>query len=107
MLNLVYDPSNPDIVNNPILYRRKEKEPTAAYDKKSLYLCGQSDRDLSQLVESNSAILSNQKTSTHFALLQKAESFMSNFSNNDNSVQASKRSRIGSQFAPLVKRSYE
>ena len=46
VLNLVYDPSNPDIVNNPIFNRRKEPEPKAAHDRQSLYLCGQSDRDL-------------------------------------------------------------
>ena len=60
VLNLVYDPSNPEMLNDPILNRRKEQEPKVSYDKKSLYLCGQSDRDLSQLVESKTSVFSNQ-----------------------------------------------
>lgn len=43
--NLVFDPANPDIANNPILNRKKEQEPKTRYDQQSLYLCGQSDMD--------------------------------------------------------------
>ena len=44
--NLVFDPANPDIARNPILNRIKELEPKTKYDKQSLYLCGQSDMDV-------------------------------------------------------------
>ena len=45
--NLIFDEKNPDIINNPFLNRKKEKEPNRKYDKKSLYYCGQSDDDQS------------------------------------------------------------
>lgn len=44
--NIVFDPKNPEIANNPFLNKRKEAEPRRQYDKKSLFLCGQSDMDL-------------------------------------------------------------
>ena len=66
--NLVFDPSNPDIANHPILNRKKEKEPKLPYDKQSLYLTGQSDRDLSQLIDSQSSAMSRH-SSTHRRLL--------------------------------------
>jgi len=40
VLNLVYDPANPDLVNNPIFNRKKEVEPRRNYDRQSLFLCG-------------------------------------------------------------------
>ena len=40
VLNLVYDPANPDLVKDPIFNRKKEEEPRRNYDKQSLYLCG-------------------------------------------------------------------
>lgn len=51
--NLVYDPKNPDITKNPLLNRKPEAEPKRTFGKQSLYLCGQSDKDLSQLLENN------------------------------------------------------
>ena len=49
--NLVFDQTNPDIIKNPILNRKMEKEPKTKYDKQSLYLCGQSDVDVTSNIE--------------------------------------------------------
>ena len=44
--NLVFDPANPDIQQHPLLNRKKEVEPERDFDKQSLFLVGQSDRDI-------------------------------------------------------------
>ena len=45
--NIVFDPKNPEITSNPFLNKRREQEPEMQFDPQSLFLCGQSDRDLS------------------------------------------------------------
>ena len=72
--NIVFDKNNPEIRDNPIFMRKTKVDPTVDYDKKSLYLCGQSDKNLSRAAVNDT---DSKITSKNFKLIQKAESFMS------------------------------
>ena len=54
--------------------RKKKADPVINHDKKILYLCGQSDRDLSRVAANET---SSKYTGKNRKLIQKAESFMS------------------------------